>query len=101
MKEIKLFNRDGANLRLVKMNDKNPGIWNLIVDKKHKYIFEYMRIIGKEGAKNMRNPSDWDAIDPSGGPFISLGSEFENKYKVVGFINATTLIISENEGNNN
>ena len=100
MKKIKLFNRDGADLYLQKTNNKNPGIWELKVDNEHEYVLKYMRIIGKEYAPNM-NVENWEAIDPAGGPFISISDEFEGKYKVVGFVNSTTLIIAENEGNNN
>ena len=41
MKEIKLYNRDGADLRL-STNDNTH--WELVVDDKHKYILEYMRV---------------------------------------------------------
>lgn len=99
MKEIKLYNRDGAHLKLVKLNEKNPGIWKLEVDKEHEYIFEHMRIVGKEHAPNMQNPNNWFAIDPSGGPYITLGTEFEGKYKVTGFINALTIIMDEGNYN--
>lgn len=101
LKEIKLYNRDRANLKLVKIDDnnKNPGMWRLEVDSEHNYILNHLRIIGKESAPNM-NVENWEAIDPSGGPFIAVGDIYENKYKVEKFINATTLLISENEGNN-
>lgn len=95
MKEIKLYNRDGGDLRLVKLNEEN---WKLEVDKEHDYVLKYMRIIGKEFASNM-NPENWEAIDPAGGPFLSIGDILENKYEIIGFVNETTLII--NERNNN
>ena len=47
-----------------------------------------MRIIGS-------NPIEIEAVDPSGGPFISLGDEFEDKYKIIKIINPTTFWISE------
>lgn len=98
MKEIKLHNRDGANLKLVRTDD--PTLWKLKVDRRHQYIFMYMRGIYKEGTKDF-NCENLESIDPSGGPMISIGDIFENKYKVVGFKDFTTLIISEDEGNSN
>lgn len=74
MNEIKLFNRDGADLRLVKKHLKEiePHIteWELQVDKKHRYVLEFCRYIGD-------NFLELEAIDPSGGPMINLGDEFE------------------------
>jgi hypothetical protein len=93
MKTIKLYNRDGADLYLEKIDSKNPGLWKLKADDKYLYVLEYMRIIG--------TPEQIEAVDPSGGPMIGLGDKFEGKYKVVGFKDPITLIISEYEGNNN
>lgn len=95
---INLYNRDRANLYLEKINDENPGLWKLRVDDKHNYVLEYIRVIGNVSDGKV---VDIEAIDPSGGPFISIGDEFEGKYKVVGFKDCSTLIISENERNNN
>lgn len=101
-KRIKLHNRDGANLELVKVSERpdNSELWKLEVDDEHDYVLQYIRIIGKEGASTMKSPDDWEAIDPSGGPFISIGSIIDNQYKVVGFLDATILIL-RNEGDNN
>lgn len=94
-KEIKLFNRDGADLRLkYQQNDE----WILSVDTDHKYVLKYMRIIFKEHSESL-DPKNYEAIDPSGGPMIGLGDIFE-EYKVVGFKNTLTLIMKY-EGNNN
>lgn len=74
---IKLYNRDGASMYLYR-NDESipiePNIyeWEITVDSKHKYILEYCRVIYEKGFD-----SNIVAIDPSGGPFISLGDEFE------------------------
>lgn len=95
---INLHNRDRAKLYLEKINNENPGLWKLKVDDKHKYVLEYIRVIGHSLDGRIVNI---EAIDPSGGPFISIGDKFEEKYEVVGFKDYTTLIISENEGNNN
>ena len=97
MKEIKLFNRDGANLRLVQkyLKEIEPGIteWELQVDDKHKYVLEFCRYIGD----NFLEP---EAIDPSGGPMINLGDEFEGKYKIVKINSANDIWISERNSNN-
>ena len=92
MKEIKLFNRDGANLKLVQkyLKEIEPGIteWELQVDDKHKYVLEFCRYIGD----NFLEP---EAIDPSGGPMINLGDEFEGKYKIVKINSVKSLWLSE------
>ena len=96
MKEIKLFNRDNADLKLVQKHLKEiePGIteWELQADKKHNYVLEFCRYIGD----NFLEP---EAIDPSGGPMISLGDEFENKYKIVKINSVKSIWISERNNN--
>ena len=96
MKEILLFNRDNADLRLVQKHLKEiePGIteWELQADKKHDYVLEFCRYIGD----NFLEP---EAIDPSGGPMISLGDEFENKYKIVKINSVKSIWISERNNN--
>ena len=93
--KIKLYNRDGADLWLEntdKQIDKNIFVWKLNVDDKHKYCLEYIRIIGNY-------PSEIDAIDPSGGPMISLGDEFEDIYKIVKINSVNSIWISERNNN--
>ena len=96
MKKIKLFNRDGANLKLVQKHLKEiePHIteWELQVDEKHKYVLEFCRYIGD----NFLEP---EAIDPSGGPMINLGDEFEGKYKIVKINSVKSIWISERDNN--
>ncbi len=96
MKEIKLFNRDGADLKLVQKHLKEiePHIteWELQVDEKHKYVLEFCRYIGD----NFLEP---EAIDPSGGPMINLGDEFEGKYKIVKINSVNSIWISERNNN--
>ena len=96
MKEIKLFNRDGADLKLVQKHLKEiePYIteWELQVDKKHRYVLEFCRYIGD----NFLEP---EAIDPSGGPMINLGDEFEGKYKIIRINNTNSIWISERNNN--
>lgn len=101
MKEIKLYNRDRADLRLV--NRENSDLWDLVVDKDHEYCLKYMRMGGEFKDKNDPH-SGWKSIcmvDPSGGPYIEIGDTFENKYKVVEILDATVLRLIESEGNNN
>ena len=96
MKKIKLFNRDGANLKLVQKHLKEiePHIteWELQVDEKHEYVLEFCRYIGD----NFLEP---EAIDPSGGPMINLGDEFEGKYKIVKINSTNSIWISERNNN--
>ena len=96
MKEIKLYNRDGADLKLVQKHLKEiePHIteWELQVDDKHKYVLEFCRYIGN----NFLEP---EAIDPSGGPMINLGDEFENRYKIIKINSTNNIWISDNGKN--
>jgi len=92
--KIKLYNRDGADLWLEKIKNIENNIfeWKLNVDNKHDYCLKYCRIIGDY-------PKEIEAIDPSGGPLLSLGSEFEGKYKIINIINPNTFWISERNNN--
>lgn len=96
MKEINLFNRDGADLKLVQKHLKEiePSIteWELQVDEKHRYVLEFCRYIGDD----FLEPK---AIDPSGGPMIGLGDEFEGKYKIVKIYSINNIWISERNNN--
>ena len=100
MKEIKLFNRDGADLRLSFVEEIMPFIsrWELTVDRKHDYVLHYCRMICEYDEKT--KTTDWStiiSIDPSGGPFISLGDEFKNKYKIVKINGVKDIWISERD----
>jgi len=102
MKKIKLFNRDGANLWLECTHEEvepNIFVWALTVDPEHSYVLEYCRFIG-ELAKSKIGWENIESIDPSGGPFISLGDEFENKYKIVKINSAKNIWISERNNDN-
>ena len=70
MERIRLFNRDGANLFLV--SNPEGTFWHFDVDDDHMYILEYMRIGYAEDNKTI------DFIDPSGGPMVHIGSQFDN-----------------------
>ncbi len=95
---IYLNNRDGAKLWLERTEEVEPNIfkYEMRVDYNHQYCLKYIRVI--------RDSNNIEAIDPSGGPFISLADEFENgKYKIIKIINPITFLISErnNDRENN
>ena len=95
MMKIKLYNRDGADLWLENTGEQiaeNIAKWKLNVDDKHKYCLEYMRFI-------CNYPSEIEAIDPSGGPMLSVGDVFENKYEIVKINSANNIWISERDNN--
>ena len=75
--EIKLFNRDGANLRLVSEDEK---LWQFKVDLKHQYIFDHMRYELAEDNKTIQ------MLDPSGGPYLTIGTKLNNDYVIDAFI---------------
>ena len=70
MERIRLFNRDGANLFLV--SNPEGTFWHFDVDDDHMYILEYMRVGYMEDNKTI------DFADPSGGPMVHIGSQFDN-----------------------
>ena len=93
--KIKLYNRDGADLWLKKCNkqiEQNIWIWYLDVDEKHKYVLEFCRYIGD----NFLEP---EAIDPSGGPMLSVGDVLENKYEIVKINSINNIWIGERNNN--
>ena len=93
MNKIKLFNRDGANMWLEQIEETNDktSLWQLKVDKEHLYCLKYIRVIFE------KYPSEILAVDPSGGPYISIGSELENgKYKIIDFLNSTIFKLLKN-----
>lgn len=95
MTKIKLYNRDGADLWLENTGEQvaeNIAKWKLNVDDKHKYCLEHIRFIGNY-------PSEIEAIDPSGGPMISVEDVFENKYEIVKINSANDIWIGERDNN--
>lgn len=77
MSEIKLFNRDGANLKLVSEDEK---LWKFEVDTEHKYILEYMRYGLENDNKTIC------MVDPSGGPYMAIGTRIGKDFVVDAFI---------------
>lgn len=76
MYEIKLHNRDGANLRLLS-NDNHT--WTFDVDEKHKYILEHCRV----SCLSENDTNNFAFIDPSGGPFLHINYKIENTDYVI------------------
>ena len=77
MKVIKLYNRDGADLRLISEDEK---LWKFKVDKKHAYIFEYMRYGLEKDNKTI------NMMDPSGGPYLTIGSRIGKDFIIDAFL---------------
>ena len=77
MSEIKLFNRDGANLKLVSEDEK---LWKFEVDPEHKYILEYMRYGLENDNKTIC------MVDPSGGPYMTIGTRIGKDFVIDAFI---------------
>lgn len=67
MNTIKLFNRHGYSVTLNQIKDNDYLISG------DKDAFYYFRVIYDEKNKNVK------AVDPSGGPFISVGFEVNNQ----------------------
>ena len=70
MDKIKLSNRDGAKLYLINKGD----YWKI---EGPELYTSYLRIIGNF-------PDNIRAIDPPGGPFMSVGDIYSNK-KIIKF----------------
>jgi len=77
MNEIKLFNRDGANLRLV---SEDGLLWRIKVDIEHKYVLEHMRYGLEKDNKTIC------MLDPSGGPYMTIGTKIGKDYIIDAFV---------------
>ena len=84
MKEIKLYNRDGANLKLV---SEDGNLWKFQVDDKHKYILEYCRV----GYQN--EDKEIEFVDPSGGPMLSCGQTINKDYVIDSIIDVDNQLM--------
>lgn len=89
-REVHLFNREGADLKIVLKPSSGIYVGTLKTDPRHSYCLDFMRII--------YDGEEIEAVDPSGGPFISVGQEFSG-YKIIKIINATMFLVSENNNN--
>lgn len=71
MKEeiIRLHSRDGSDNKLVRIGKEKSNFYMLISEYDCRVMF------------NPKDPDDISAIDPSGGPYISIGAII-NGYKV-------------------
>lgn len=67
---IKLFNRDGLNLWLEHVEE---NFYMLKSDEKSKWGLEYLRVGLEDGGNK------YSFVDPSGGPFLSVGYELKDK----------------------
>lgn len=85
---LNLYNRDGADLRLVSNEDQSE--WHLEVDKEHDYVLEYLRYGYSEAGGN----TIIDFIDPSGGPYLYPGYEI-NDYKIIEIVSPNKLILKQ------
>lgn len=91
MKEIKLNNRDGADLRLRQITE-DSDLYRLTVDDEHKYCLEY---IGVSASCNSENKVlHYHSIDPVGGPLLVAFDEIDN-YIIEEIINCNTLKLRE------
>lgn len=80
-------NRDGAKLWLEKVGETND--YTIHTDKK--FVLEYCRIIFNNINEDVEQydfilndkKCKCEAFDPSGGPYISVGTTFDDKYKVI------------------
>ena len=77
MNEIKLFNRDGADLRLV---SEDGLLWRFKVDAEHKYVLEYMRYGFEKDNRTIY------MIDPSGGPYMTIGTKIGQDFVIDAFV---------------
>ena len=84
MKEIKLYNRDGANLKLV---SEDGNLWKFQVDDKHKYILEYCRV----GYQN--EDKEIEFVDPSGGPMLSCDQTISKDYVIDSIIDVDNQLM--------
>lgn len=84
MKEIKLYNRDGADLKLV---SEDGNLWKFQVDDKHKYILEYCRVGYQNGDKEI------EFVDPSGGPMLSCGQSISKDYVIDSIIDVDNQLM--------
>ena len=84
MKEIKLYNRDGANLKLV---SEDGNLWKFQVDDKHKYVLEYCRV----GYQN--EDKEIEFVDPSGGLMLSCDQTISKDYVIDSIINVDNQLM--------
>lgn len=82
--EIKLINRDGADLRLVSEDEK---LWKFQVDEKHNYVLEYIRVGYEKDNKTIY------MIDPSGGPYLAIGSRIGKDYVIDAIIDVDNQLM--------
>ena len=70
MEIINLYNRDGAKMHLVSEDNK---LFRINVDESHKWVLEHCRI------GLMQDNTTYDFVDPSGGPFLQVGTKVDGR----------------------
>lgn len=86
LEKITLQNRDGADLYLLQI-EPNSNMFRIVCDKDHKYVLDFARIILCEDNKSIY------AVDPSGGPFLSIGYKLKDDKSIRSIFIAGTSIL--------
>lgn len=88
------YNRDGAKIWFERIDNSD----NYTINTNKSFVLEYMRCIYKEANNDSIYDFEMDgkkyiyiAIDPSGGPYINVGAEFDG-YKVNRFFDKDNKI---------
>jgi hypothetical protein len=68
--EIKFYNRDGSEVWIEKVGEE--GWWQLRI--KPDQLFSYTRLLYEDEEQGIY------AVDPPGGPFLSVGMKIEERY---------------------
>lgn len=70
--EIKFYNRDSSEVWIEKVGEE--GWWQLRM--KPDQLFSYTRLLYEEEGQGIY------AVDPPGGPFLSIGMKIEEQYRM-------------------
>lgn len=101
---LKLFNRYRVDIRLVRENsEEKPDVYTLVLPEKEmqwvQYSYDYETEASEdcipETVTEEEKRERYCSIDPSGGPFITLGSNVISLYPT-GYIRFNVLKIFEN-----
>jgi hypothetical protein len=80
MKKIEFYNRDGSEVWIEKVGDE--GWWQLRI--KPDQLYSFIRLLYEEEGQEIY------AIDPPGGPFLSVGMKIEERW-MMGEIKNTSM----------
>jgi len=70
--KIKFYNRDGSEVWIEKVGEE--GWWQLRM--KPNLLFSFTRLLYEEDGQRIY------AVDPPGGPFLSVGMKIEERYMI-------------------